>query len=65
MSESKEWWRLTVRLVKLIGQAVYTNELERESKVGKINSKTSKIIRLGSKSENQKWGRLTIRLANH
>jgi hypothetical protein len=36
--------RLTVRLVKSFGQAVDTHELELESRVGKINSKTSKII---------------------
>jgi hypothetical protein len=46
MSKSKiqEWGRLTVRLVKSLGQAVDTNELEWESRVGKINSKTCKII---------------------
>jgi hypothetical protein len=38
-SESQEWGRLTVRLVKSLGQIVYTNE----SRVGKINSKTSRI----------------------
>jgi hypothetical protein len=32
--------------LKLIGQAVDTNELEWESKVGKINSKTIKIIKV-------------------
>ena len=26
--ESQEWGRLTVRLVKSLGQAVYTHELE-------------------------------------
>jgi hypothetical protein len=31
--------------------------------VGKINSNTSNIIRLGSKSESQEWGRLIVRLA--
>jgi hypothetical protein len=36
---------LTVRLVKSFGQGVDTHELEIESRVGKINSKTSKIIR--------------------
>jgi hypothetical protein len=52
--ESQEWGRLTVRLVKSLGlawtvtlikslgQAVDTNELEWDSRVGKINSKTSK-----------------------
>jgi hypothetical protein len=40
-----EWGRLTVRLGKSFGQAVDTNELERASRVGKINSSTSKIIR--------------------
>ena len=44
-SESQERGRLTVRLVVLLGQAVDINELERESRVGKINSKTSKIIK--------------------
>jgi hypothetical protein len=37
---SQEWEKLTVRLVKPLGQAVYTNE----SRVEKINSKTSRII---------------------
>jgi hypothetical protein len=36
--------KIKVRLVKSFGQRVDTNELERESRVGKINSKTSKII---------------------
>ena len=31
--------------------------------MGKNNSNTSKIIRLGSKSESQEWGRLIVRLA--
>ena len=48
-SESHEWGRLTVRLVKSLDQTVDTNELELESRVGKINSKTSKIIRSGSR----------------
>ena len=39
-SESQEWEKFTERLVKPLGQAVYTNE----SRVGKINSKTSRII---------------------
>ena len=58
-SESQKWGGLTVRLDKLFGQAVDTNELE--SKVGNINSKTSKIIKQQiqmSQSENQEWGRL-------
>jgi hypothetical protein len=33
-SESQERGRLTVRLVKSLGQAIDTNELERESRVG-------------------------------
>ena len=37
--------RLTVKLVKSFGQKVDTNELECESRVEKINSKTSKIIK--------------------
>ena len=64
-SESQERGRLTVRLVKSFGQAVDTHELERESSVGKINSKTSKIIKQYiqvSQSESQEWGRLTVRL---
>jgi hypothetical protein len=44
-SESQEQGKLTVRLVVFLGQAVDTNELERESRVGKINSKSSKVIR--------------------
>ena len=43
------WGRLTVRLVKSFGQAIYRNELECESGVGKINSKTSEIICSGSR----------------
>ena len=64
-SESQEWARVTVRLVKSFGQTVDTNELERESRVGKINSKTSTIIKQQiqvSQSESQEWGRLTVRL---
>jgi hypothetical protein len=48
-SESQKWGRLRVRLVKSLGKAVDTTELERESKVGKINSTTSKVIRSGSR----------------
>jgi hypothetical protein len=48
-SECQEWGRLTVILEQSLGQAVYTNELESESRVGKINSKCSKIIRSGSR----------------
>ena len=47
-SESQEWGRLTVRLAKSLGQAVDTNELEWESRVMKINSKTSEIIWSGN-----------------
>jgi hypothetical protein len=36
-SESQESGRLTVRLVQSLGQVVDTNELEWESRVGKIN----------------------------
>ena len=43
------WGRLTVRLVKSLDQAVDTNELELESGVGKINSKTSEIIWSGNR----------------
>jgi hypothetical protein len=57
-SESQEWGRLTVRLVKSFGQTVNTNELEWESRVGKINSKTSKIIWSGSR---YKWVRVRVR----
>jgi hypothetical protein len=44
--------RLTVRLVKSLGQAIDKNELEWESSVGKINSKTSIIIWLANR---YKW----------
>ena len=57
-SESQELGRLTVRLEQSLGQAVDTNELEWESRVGKINSKTSKIIRLGSR---YKWVRVRVK----
>ena len=50
--------RLTVRLVKSFGQAVDTHELEWEWRVGKINSKTSNIIRSGSRNI---WGRVRIK----
>jgi hypothetical protein len=43
------WRRLKVRLVQSLDQATYTNELEWESKVGKINSKTRTIIRSGNR----------------
>ena len=45
LSESQEWERLTVRLEQSFGQLVDTNELEWESGVGKIISKTRKIIK--------------------
>ena len=64
-SEIQKWGKLTVRLVKSFGQAIDTHELEWESKVGKINSKTSNIIKQQihmSQSESQKQGRLTVRL---
>jgi hypothetical protein len=48
-SESLECGRLTVKLVKSLGQAKETNEVESESRVGKINNKTSKIIRSGNR----------------
>ena len=40
---------MTVRLVTSFGQGVDTHELELESRVRKINSKTSKIIWSGSR----------------
>ena len=46
-SESQEWGRLTVRLIKSLSQTVDTNEFEWESRVRKNNSKTSKVIRSG------------------
>jgi hypothetical protein len=49
---------LTVNLVKSLGQVVDTNELEWEPRVGKINSKTSKVIRSGSK---YKWVRVSVK----
>jgi hypothetical protein len=48
-SECQQWGRLKVRLVKSLGQAVHTNELEWESRVRKTNSKTSEIIRSGNR----------------
>jgi hypothetical protein len=44
-SESQKWGRLTVRQDKSFGQVVDTHELEWVSKVVKINSKTSNIIK--------------------
>jgi hypothetical protein len=57
-SESQEWGRLIVRIVKSLGQAVDTNELEWVSRVGKINSKNSKVIRSGSR---YKWVRVRVK----
>jgi hypothetical protein len=48
----------TVRLVKSLSESVNTNELERESREGKINSKISKIIRWDSW---YKWARVTVK----
>ena len=45
-SESQGLGRLTGRLVKSFGQKADTNELESESKVGKIKRKTSKSLGL-------------------
>jgi hypothetical protein len=47
--ESQEWGRLTVRRVKSFCQAIDRNELGCESRVGKINSKTSEHIWSGSR----------------
>jgi hypothetical protein len=44
--------------VKSFGQKVDTNELEWEARVGKINSKTSKVTKLGSK---YKWVRVRVK----
>jgi hypothetical protein len=41
---SQEWEIFTVRLVKSFAQAIGRNDLEFESRVWKINSKTSEII---------------------
>jgi hypothetical protein len=57
-SESQEWGRLTVRLIKSLGQTVDTNELEWESRVGKINSKTRQIIWSGSRYT---WVRVRVK----
>jgi hypothetical protein len=57
-SERQEWGRLTVRPLKLLGQAVDTNELEWVSRVGKINSKIGKIFRSGS---GYKWVRVRVK----
>ena len=56
--ESQKSGRLTVRLVKAFGQTVDTNELEWESRVGKIKSKISKIIRSDSR---YKWVRVRVK----
>jgi hypothetical protein len=57
-SESREWGKLTVRLVKSLGQAIDTNELGWESGIGNINSKISKIIRSGNI---YKWVRVGVK----
>ena len=46
---SQEWGIFTVRLVKSFAQAIGRNDLECESRVWKINSKTSEIIWSGSR----------------
>jgi hypothetical protein len=56
-SESQEWGRLTVRLEKSLGQAVDANELEWDSRVGKINN-TSKMICSDSR---YKWVRVRVK----
>jgi hypothetical protein len=58
LSESQKSRRLTVRLVTSFGQTVDTNELEWESRVGKIKSKTSKIIWSGSRYT---WVRVRVK----
>jgi hypothetical protein len=58
VSESEKWGKLTVRLVQSLGQAIDTNELEWESRVRKINSKTSKIIKSGNR---YKWVRVGVK----
>ena len=54
-SENQEWGILTVRLLKSLGQAVYTNELEWESRVGKIKSKTRKSFGLAVDTHELEW----------
>jgi hypothetical protein len=49
---------LVLLLIFPLGQVVDTNELERESREGKINSKISKIIRWDSW---YKWARVTVK----
>ena len=56
-SEIQEWERLTVIIEQSLGQAVYTNEFESESRVGKINSTTNKIISSGMNSKTSKFNR--------
>ena len=57
-SESQQWGQLTLRLVQSFGKAVDTHELEWESKVGEINSKTSKVIWSESR---YKWVRVRVK----
>jgi hypothetical protein len=57
-SESQEWGKLIVRLDKSFGKAVNTHELEWESKVGKIKSKTSKIVLSSSRYT---WVRVSVK----
>ena len=59
-SEHQEWGRLTIRLVKSLGQVVDTNELQRDSRVGRLTVRLVKIQM--SQSESQEWGRLTVTL---
>jgi hypothetical protein len=65
-SESQEWGRLTVRLVKSFGQAVDTNELEWDSRWGRITVRL--VISLGQAVHTHelewasKLGKLTVRL---
>ena len=54
-SENQELGILTVRLLKSLGQAVDTNELEWESRVGKIKSKTKKSFGLAVDTHELEW----------
>ena len=58
-SERQEWGRLTIRLVKSLGQIVDTNELQRDSRVGRLTARLVKSLGQGvDKNELQRDSRV-------
>ena len=54
-SESQEWGRLTVRLVKSLGQAVDKHELEWESKVRRLTVRLVKSFGQAVDTHELEW----------